>query len=268
MELLYIWIENFKNIKKQGFYFSSEYWFDFDYNRLTWIKNENSVPTDFFGEKIINITAIIGENGAGKSALIEFIKSASNCDFILNPQDYPEGFKKSFLVYNIGNNYGETAPKTLYLSEVKDLFEFIDKDDLKAGVDSSNARQYLINYLNYNATDFSTHAFFLFYSNIFFNNHALKSKQIYKGQNIISLATNDLLLENLKKGEISNFCLSEFTNQVTAALTYKDELSKYFTLPSIINIEYLKFNEYIVKISDKNIIKTLEDYYKLKFRTS
>jgi len=75
MELLYIWIENFKNIKKQGFNFSSKYWFEFDYkkNELICKKNENYLPKDFFGNNIKNITAIVGENGSGKTSLIEFI---------------------------------------------------------------------------------------------------------------------------------------------------------------------------------------------------
>jgi len=75
MELLYIWIENFKNIKKQGFNFSSKYWFKFDYkkNELICKKNENYLPKDFFGDNIKNITAIVGENGSGKTSLIEFI---------------------------------------------------------------------------------------------------------------------------------------------------------------------------------------------------
>jgi len=75
MELLYIWIENFKNIKKQGFNFSSKYWFEFDYkkNELICKKNENYLPKDFFGDNIKNITAIVGENGSGKTSLIEFI---------------------------------------------------------------------------------------------------------------------------------------------------------------------------------------------------
>lgn len=74
MELLYIWIEEYRKIKKQGFNFSSE--FIFNYNsenkELLIDKNPNYIP-NFFPKEFSNVTAIIGENGSGKSTLLEFI---------------------------------------------------------------------------------------------------------------------------------------------------------------------------------------------------
>lgn len=76
MELLYIWIEEYKNIKKQGFNFSSE--FIFNYNsenkELLIDKNPNYIP-NFFPEEFSNVTAIIGENGSGKSSVLELLLS-------------------------------------------------------------------------------------------------------------------------------------------------------------------------------------------------
>ncbi len=75
MELLYIWIESYKNIHHQGFNFSPKYRFDFNSgtNELSCVENEDALPDDFFGKNISNITAIVGENGSGKSSLFEFI---------------------------------------------------------------------------------------------------------------------------------------------------------------------------------------------------
>ncbi len=83
MELLYIWIEDYKNIKKQGFNFSPKHWFNFEYKedenkKVTGgtLKHEDrnlNYPEDFFGENISNVTAIIGKNGSGKSNLMEFL---------------------------------------------------------------------------------------------------------------------------------------------------------------------------------------------------
>lgn len=80
MELLYTWIEEYKNIKEQGLNFSSKYQFEFIPERspegsiikglLNCKENPNHIE-NFFGESITNITAIIGENGAGKSNIIE-----------------------------------------------------------------------------------------------------------------------------------------------------------------------------------------------------
>jgi len=85
MELLYIWIEDYKNIKRQGFNFSPKHRFDFVSNELEGgnvksgtLKHQTTnedYPSNFFGDEITNITAIIGANGSGKSNMLEWILS-------------------------------------------------------------------------------------------------------------------------------------------------------------------------------------------------
>jgi len=72
MELLYLWIEDYKNIKRQGFNFSPKYRFDFNHqtNELKCTENKD-LPENFFGDNITNVTAIVGKNGSGKSSLLE-----------------------------------------------------------------------------------------------------------------------------------------------------------------------------------------------------
>lgn len=74
MELLYLWVEDYKNIKRQGFNFSSKYKFDYDLfdNKIFVEENENYID-GFFGDHILNLTAVVGENGSGKSTLCQFI---------------------------------------------------------------------------------------------------------------------------------------------------------------------------------------------------
>ena len=74
MELLYIWIEEYKNIKNQGFNFSPKYRFEYDKptNQLKMTERDNAID-GFFGDKVSNVTAIVGENGAGKTTLLEVI---------------------------------------------------------------------------------------------------------------------------------------------------------------------------------------------------
>jgi predicted ATP-binding protein involved in virulence len=69
MKLVYLWVEDYKNIKKQGFNFSPKFDCKYDGKKLTIDKNEDYLE-NFFGENI-NITAIVGENGSGKSSVIE-----------------------------------------------------------------------------------------------------------------------------------------------------------------------------------------------------
>ena len=74
MELVYLWVEDYKNIKKQGFNFSPR--FECDYNdetkELTINENDDYIE-NFFGENI-NVTAIVGKNGSGKSSVLKIIR--------------------------------------------------------------------------------------------------------------------------------------------------------------------------------------------------
>jgi AAA15 family ATPase/GTPase len=65
MELIYLYVEEYKNIKDQGFNFSSKYNCTYKDNTLTIDKNKDYID-NFFGDNI-NISAIVGKNGSGKS---------------------------------------------------------------------------------------------------------------------------------------------------------------------------------------------------------
>ena len=73
MELVYLWIKRYKNIHKQGFNFSPRFECEYDAEKLT-IKPKEHIE-NFFA-KNINITAIVGENGSGKSSVLEVLTSA------------------------------------------------------------------------------------------------------------------------------------------------------------------------------------------------
>jgi hypothetical protein len=114
MELLYVWIEDYKNIHHQGFNFSPRHRFrfepTFEYEKtkeklkggiltdeMSEDEKKNALSYDFFrpSSKIIeklegrkdeafgvidNITAIIGENGTGKSSLLGLIPTILQFD--------------------------------------------------------------------------------------------------------------------------------------------------------------------------------------------
>ena len=78
MELVYLWVEDYKNIQKQGFNFSPRFRCEYDEekNELKIVDKEEtgeSYPKNFFGDNI-NITAIVGENGSGKSSLVKLFE--------------------------------------------------------------------------------------------------------------------------------------------------------------------------------------------------
>lgn len=109
MELVYLWVEDYKNIKRQGFNFSPNFEVEFTpvYNdeklseksELKITPKENPLK-DFFA-KNINVTAIVGGNGSGKTNTIEAIISI--LDTIENTKKYER--EKLFLVYFFDNKY-------------------------------------------------------------------------------------------------------------------------------------------------------------------
>ncbi|MFX4278380.1 hypothetical protein ACOL3G_10940 [Aliarcobacter butzleri] len=83
MELVYLWVEKHKNIYKQGFNFSSKFECTFkpSYDDRGYLNNNCTLLIKKSKENIgifpnnINITAIVGENGTGKSGLLEILSN-------------------------------------------------------------------------------------------------------------------------------------------------------------------------------------------------
>ncbi len=96
MELLYMWIGHYANIYKKGFNFSNKYNFEANDTSITISKNgANSI--NLFNESFINIKAIAGENGSGKTSLFSFVEN-----FFL--KDNFHMHKNVKLVYKDNNN--------------------------------------------------------------------------------------------------------------------------------------------------------------------
>ncbi|WP_127545570.1 AAA family ATPase [Paenibacillus amylolyticus] len=83
MEICYIWIQDYRGlIQQQGINFGGKYHFHYNDSKggLLTIKENPFYQLSFFNHSqqkntfISNITAIIGENGAGKTTMLEFLK--------------------------------------------------------------------------------------------------------------------------------------------------------------------------------------------------
>ena len=82
MELVYLWVEDYKNIHKQGFNFSPRFECKFydKYDKEGKLKDDCKLDIkpkehieNFFGDNI-NVTAIVGKNGSGKSSILEILE--------------------------------------------------------------------------------------------------------------------------------------------------------------------------------------------------
>lgn len=78
MELLYLYVDTYRNFKSEGFNFSTEFLFTTsieDEEVSISIEENNAHFQNFFNNKqISSVTAIIGQNGTGKSNILEFIR--------------------------------------------------------------------------------------------------------------------------------------------------------------------------------------------------
>lgn len=85
MELVYLWVEDYKNIHRQGFNFSPRFTCKYDEATQELTIDEKKDYVNIF-PKNINVTAIVGENGSGKSSvqklifLLIFLKKYQNID--------------------------------------------------------------------------------------------------------------------------------------------------------------------------------------------
>ena len=134
MELVYLWVDSYKNIRNQGFNFSPRFEceFDEDKNELTITENEDYVS--IFPENI-NITAIIGKNGSGKTSILEEIMTTmpriliyfiANEFHILGSENVINNthFKNHSIKQNIIKNILHVNSDMMKLDEVEDYFSY------------------------------------------------------------------------------------------------------------------------------------------------
>jgi ABC-type multidrug transport system ATPase subunit len=99
MQLIYLYIENYKNIENEGFSFSGKYTCSFDGQNLTIDENENY--KNIFSDNV-NMTAIVGKNGSGKSSIFKIILMIIFYNYFKNTDTFKDEIK--LVRQKIGNN--------------------------------------------------------------------------------------------------------------------------------------------------------------------
>jgi len=245
MEILFIWILDYKNIKKQGFNFSSEFIFEVNveenniYN-LKISKNESYIPNFFEKDNILNVTAIVGQNGSGKSNVLEFIKTS-----------FPKGYlgfeNESIIVYRRGDIIivllpDETYYKVNNTSEMKLKFFYSNDDSrLSEGMKYSNAE-------------------YVYYSNIFdFRNEDIDMQGFHNISTIGLLKSDSRSYEEINlgfrpKNDFDTYKANEIKRNIQFLLSNRTDLLEIIPLPEFLS----------VRITDSNFLNIFGNKSKAK----
>lgn len=206
MELVYLWVEEYKNIKKQGFNFSPRFECEFkdEYENYTdtdgkvnkklkdnceLIIEEKKDYVSIFPENI-NVTAIVGENGSGKSSVL---------NIILNHKVY-----KYILLVNINNKLN------LYKSE--SLVHFNKRNNFSFNIISQEIEEFKNSPLNDKT---------LFY--ILEN-----EKRYYRTNEIMRAEIKEQIIETLIFPSINSELQKSGINNIPQMLTYDFNYTSYY----------------------------------------
>lgn len=109
MKVCFIWVEKFRNFKNFSLNLSSSAKFEFDFERnILTRKNCQTLPDNFFGQQIEDVTGLIGKNGAGKSNALALV-----CNSLKNSKS---GLSSNFLLVT-----GEDGIQTCHYSFKRNL---------------------------------------------------------------------------------------------------------------------------------------------------
>lgn len=272
MEILFIWLENYKNIKKQGFNFSSKFFFTCDSKEtdggieiiLSVEENEYFISNFFENTYIRNVTAIIGQNGTGKSNILDFIKESL--------PDGSAGIQRNSILVLKETFQGATEYVVYYPKSYK--FEFKNSTTLKFklkeydNIDGKFFSKTSEDYPHFKNT------FFIHYSNVFDlrAERSAKKMKIYGEEEPITvngffnISTNSHLSSDAEYyGNESNPNIDRFDAYKASEIrrniefvcsNFKSELG--FEYPTTLYLFLINYDEEFLKRNKENEIQTID----------
>ncbi|QOG11578.1 ATP-binding protein [Arcobacter sp. FWKO B] len=226
MELVYLWVEKYKNIENQGFNFSPrfecEFFPEYDENKklkdnCKLVINEKKDYVSIFPDNI-NVTAIVGENGSGKSSVLE----------ILYKIDLSKrGCKNYFVLAKKGDKYLNWGTYNKFETNI--TFSY---DSLDIGMGS-------VKILNTETTE-------VHYSLHFFDGQ-MKEFQLYNTYSPIN--------------DIANFFIPKYVFTYKQYPFIEQFKKSYFFDTLLLNLEVLDFNDIKELIKNDEIKSNIEKMY-------
>ncbi len=286
MELVYLWVEKYKNIYHQGFNFSPRFECNYDGENLTITSKEHL--ENFFG-KNINITAIVGENGSGKSSLISEIinkiifntkieyKQPASLICFLN-DDKNKIYISSHLIENDSNVISNFDFRLTHYRE--DIFpnnldkEYEDTAYTRMKISKDFRKEYYRSffYMYNNSLEIDSY----YHKTYEYNPELLFFSEVNKSDNIINLEKEEektygylmtlLLNQNRVPKEIKNFFLPTklfldreilinyfdgLENEIDEEEKYK-KLRKHLSIKDVLKLETILYLHYFSKKNSHN----------------
>ncbi|WP_059025489.1 AAA family ATPase [Gabonibacter massiliensis] len=131
-QLVFFWVEHYRNLNDVGINFGSDYTFQINQesNRLKLERiNNDKYVTNFFlsetGGRVNNVSAIIGENGCGKSNLLAALRIAISGYWHHHLFDTVDS--RYIMIFKTNEGFGYISNSDVYSEE---KFESINRDNL------------------------------------------------------------------------------------------------------------------------------------------
>lgn len=270
MELLYVWIDNFRDglIEEQGFNFDNCFKYQLRCNQDNkkfelHIKSNPNYLEDFFKPeshymqptaKINNITAIVGQNGAGKSSIIDFLKEKFGTDSSEENEEQIENY-----LYIVREYKDNEILHHVYFPEKMDVVINIHKE--------TNYSYQVQNDKGFNCDLKQTDL--IYFSNIY------DKKEEYSNGKMLNISTNFLADSSFRSknaflvGEGSNFKFQEVKRQLQFIYMIQQNLENFklpFNVPTKIDLLYdnlrnsLSGQDY-TNLEGKDIFSSIQKIY-------
>lgn len=239
MKLVYLWVESYEFINRQGFLLNSGYEVKKAYEGMYWeITKKIKLDPLLYGENV-DVTAIVGDNGAGKSTLLDIIR------LMLFDKENREKKIKGFLVWEDNDELGmisqmDEIPLVKYDGKIKNtvlpqdynLIYYSDFLDLKYFSEDFDDGEDKVTYIEEIGEEFS-------------NRNSLQ----------INISTSHLI----KK--YSSNVKDYFHSDIKKQITYFNEQKEQKLLVSMPQRLFVKMEFLDMNILDGKLDTSLSDYY-------
>lgn len=248
MQLVYFWIEKNGVLENQGINFNSGFYFEMKKDDDIYVlerkrEKEKEIPKSFFGEKIENISCIIGDNGGGKTTLIRAI---------INSKYTREIIKKYILVYEDSGKF--YIKKNIEKIDIKFIFENIERNMYVGNKYIYFNTEVLNQPINYITNVFDISLGNEIYSTVL--ERALTDKEIIKKW--VNEWGGDILLKTNKTKHIRRAEFLLKNKKIIDNIPYQDFKKKLLDI-------YQK-REIIVEIKDEiTVVKNYDNLFYLEF---